>query len=125
TIESQIPAFDKGFTEINTGVVVQPLSNLEISLAHRYLNDNPFFVNSSLFVVGGYYRLNDNWGLGLQEIYEEATVVLEEQRYSIYRDLTNWVASFGAVIRDNSGVKEYGEIGRASCRERAKIWWLE
>ena len=110
TIESQVPAFDKGFTEINTSVLVQPLANLGISLSHRYLNENPFFVDSSLFVVGGYYRLNDNWGLGLEEVYEEATGVLEQQRYSIYRDLTNWVASFGAIIRDNSGVKEYGVI---------------
>ena len=64
----------------------------------------------SLFVVGGYYRLDENWGLGAQEVYEEATGVLEQQRYSVYRDLTNWVASFGAVIRDNAGVKEYGVL---------------
>ena len=30
------------------------------------------------------------------------------QRYSIYRDLTSWVASVGAIVRDNGGVKEYG-----------------
>jgi len=35
---------------------------------------------------------------------------IEEQRYSIYRDLTSWVASFGAVVRDNAGVKEYGVL---------------
>jgi hypothetical protein len=110
TIESQVPAFDKGFTEVNTSVQVQPLANLQISLSHRYLNENPFFVDSSLFVVGGYYRLNDNWGLGVEEVYEEATGILEQQRYSLYRDLSNWVASFGAIIRDNSGVKEYGVI---------------
>jgi LPS-assembly protein len=110
TINSQVPAFDKGFTEVNTLVTLQPVANLSVSLGHRYLNDNPFFVNSSLFVVGGYYRLNDNWGFGVQEQYEEATGVLEEQRYSIYRDLTSWVASFGAVVRDNAGVKEYGVL---------------
>ena len=74
------------------------------------MNGNPFFDNSSLFVVGGYYRLNDNWGVGVQEQYEGATGVLEQQRYSIYRDLTSWVASVGAIIRDNGGVKEYGVL---------------
>jgi len=64
----------------------------------------------SLFVVGGYYRLDENWGLGIQEQYEATTRTLEEQRYSIYRDLTSWVASFGAVVRDNAGVKEYGVL---------------
>jgi LPS-assembly protein len=108
SVNSQVPAFAKGFTEVDTVATVQPLSTLQLNVAHRYLNGNPFFQNSSLFVVGGYYRLNDNWGIGVQEQYEATSGLLEEQRYSVYRDLTSWVASFGGVIRDNSGVKQYG-----------------
>src|SRR5437660_3856417 len=109
TIDSQIPAFNTGFTEVNTSVAVQPVSNLELGFGHRYLNDNPFFRHSSLIVLGGYYRLNDNWGFGFQEQYEGTIGLFQEQRYAIYRDLTNWVASFGAVVRDNTGnKKEYG-----------------
>jgi hypothetical protein len=74
------------------------------------LNNNPFFDNSSLIVVGGYYRFDDNWGVGVQEQYEATTHILEQQRYSLYRDLTSWVASVGAVIRDNGGVNEYGVL---------------
>jgi lipopolysaccharide export system protein LptA len=110
SIYSQVPAFSKGFTEVNTIASVQPLSNLQLNVGHRYLNSNPFFDNSSLFVVGGYYRIDDNWGVGLQEQYEATTSTLEEQRYSIYRDLSSWVASFGGIIRDNGGVKEYGVL---------------
>jgi hypothetical protein len=109
-INSQIPAFDTGFTEVNTNILFQPVANLQLNLGHRYLNENPFFDNSSLLVVGGYYRFNDNWGVGVQEQYETTTRTLEQQRYSIYRDLTSWVASVGAVIRDNGGVKEYGVL---------------
>jgi lipopolysaccharide assembly outer membrane protein LptD (OstA) len=109
-ISAQVPAFDKGFTEINTSVSVQPIANLQVSLAHRYLNNAPFFDNSSLYVLGGYYRIDDNWGVGVQQQYEGTTGVLEQQRYSIYRDLTSWVASVGAIIRDNGGVKEYGVL---------------
>jgi hypothetical protein len=108
SINSQIPAFAKGFTEVDTIASVQPLANLQLNVGHRYLNGNPFFENSSLFLVGGYLRLNDNWGVAVQEQYEGVTETLQEQRYAIYRDLTSWVASFGGVIRDNSGVKEYG-----------------
>ena len=110
TVDLQIPAFDRGFTEANTTVSVQPTANLQVSLGHRYLHDNPFFDNSSLFVVGGYYRFNDNWGFGIQEQYEAQTGTLQQQRYALYRDLTNWVASFGAVVRDNGGVREYGVL---------------
>jgi LPS-assembly protein len=109
-ISAQVPAFDKGFTEVNTNVNIQPISNLQITFAHRYLNQAPFFDNSSLFVFGGYYRINDNWGIGVYEQYEGTTRILEQQRYSIYRDLTSWVASVGAIIRDNGGVKEYGVL---------------
>ena len=108
SVNSQLPAFDKGFTEVDTVASVQPMANLQLTVAHRYLNGNPFFQDSSLFVVGGYYRINDNWGVGVQEQYEGETGLLEQQRYSIYRDLSSWVASFGGVIRDNNGSKEYG-----------------
>ncbi len=110
TINSQLPAFDKGFTEVDTIASVQPMANLQLNVAHRYLNGNPFFQDSSLFVVGGYYRIDDNWGIGIQEQYEGATGVLQQQRYSIYRDLSSWVASFGGIVRDNSGSREYGVI---------------
>ncbi|MDP9254672.1 MAG: LPS assembly protein LptD [Verrucomicrobiota bacterium] len=109
-ISSQVPVFEKGFTEINTGVSIQPMANLQLTFGHRYLNQNPFFANSSLYTLGGYYRFNDNWGVGIQEQYEGTTGILEQQRYSIYRDLTSWVASIGAIIRDNGGVKEYGVL---------------
>jgi LPS-assembly protein len=109
-IAAQVPVFEKGFTEINTNISVQPIANLQVSFAHRYLNSAPFFDNSSLYVFGGYYRINDNWGVGVSEQYEGTTGVLEQQRYSIYRDLTSWVASVGAIIRDNGGVKEYGVL---------------
>jgi hypothetical protein len=109
-VDSQVPAFDKGFTEVNTYTTIQPIANLQLNVGHRYLNNNPFFVNSSLFVVGGYYRFDDNWGVGVQEQYEATTGLLEQQRYAIYRDLTSWVASVGGVIRDNGGVREYGVL---------------
>jgi LPS-assembly protein len=109
-VSSQVPVFEKGFTEVDTNVNIQPIANLQISFGHRYLNANPFFDNSSLYVLGGYYRINDNWGIGVSEQYEGTTGVLEQQRYSVYRDLTSWVASIGAIIRDNGGVKEYGVL---------------
>jgi hypothetical protein len=109
-IAAQVPVFEKGFTEVNTNVSIQPIANLQINFGHRYLNQNPFFENSSLYVLSGYYRINDNWGIGIQEQYEGTSGILEQQRYSIYRDLTSWVASVGAIIRDNGGVKEYGVL---------------
>ncbi|PYI83088.1 MAG: hypothetical protein DMF09_12740 [Verrucomicrobia bacterium] len=110
SVNSQVPAFAKGFTEVDT-----------VDVGHRYLNSNPFFQNSSLFLVGGYYRLNDTWGVRIQEQYEATTGILEQQRYAVYRDLTSWVASFGGVIRDNSGVKEYGVLFTVTLKAFPKL----
>jgi len=121
SINSQVPAFSKGFTEVNTVASVQPLANLQLNVGHRYLNSNPFFQDSSLFVFGGYCRLNDNWGVGVQEQYEAQTGLLEEQRYSIYRDLSSWVASFGGIIRDSNGVKEYGLLFTVTLKAFPKL----
>jgi LPS-assembly protein len=120
-VSAQVPAFDKGFTEINTNVVFQPMANLQITAGQRFLNSDPFFKNSSLFVVGGYCRIDDNWGFGIQEQYEATSKTLQQQRYSIYRDLTSWVASFGAVIQDNGDVKNYGVLLTFTLKAFPKI----
>ena len=109
-IESQLPLLDHGFTEFNTSINFKPTANTVLTLSHRYLQGNPLFLDSSLFTVGGYYRINDNWGFGFLEQYEADTSILEQQRYSIYRDLTSWVASLGAIITNNGGVKQYGVL---------------
>ncbi|HEX8281022.1 MAG TPA: hypothetical protein VF551_06575, partial [Chthoniobacterales bacterium] len=107
-VNSQVPLLEGGFTEINTGVHVQPAASLAMDFGHRFLNENPFFADSSLFYYGAYYRVNDNWSVGGGGRYESNSKILEEQRYTIYRDLTSWVGSLGAVIRNNGGKKEYG-----------------
>ena len=109
-INSQVPLLADGFTEVNTEVRFQPISTVLLSLSHRFLNENPFFANSSLYTAGAYYRIDDNWSAGALVRYEGSTGFVEEQRYTVYRDLTSWVASVGAVIRNNGGVKEYGVL---------------
>jgi hypothetical protein len=100
-IDSQIPAFDDGFTEVNTMLNVQPIECLGVSIGHRYLDDNPFFENSSLGTLGIYWRVNDHWAVSLYEQYEFEDSTMESQSITLHRDLTSWVASLGAVVRDN------------------------
>ena len=119
------PAFVDGFTEINTSVRFQPMASLQLALAHRFLNEIPFFENSSLFAVGRH--LPHQRPLGRADsrgTCEASTGFIEEQRYTIYRDLTSWVASLGAVVRNNGGVKEYGVLllsPSKPCRNSALI----
>jgi len=105
-VEAQLPVLDDGFTEINTGFRFMTHRNAEFRIGHRYLQDNEFFQDSSLITFGGYYRLNENWGVSFQEQYEMDDGVLEYQRYMVHRNLTSWIASLGAIVRDNRGGQE-------------------
>ena len=110
TFDSQLPIFNgrRGFTEIDSAVAFMPTSKLDVVVSHRYLDNNPFFANSSLLRCNVYYRLDDNWGAGFTERYEFAAHQLQAQSYTIYRDLSSFVASLGLTVRDNNGVSDYG-----------------
>ncbi len=110
TVNSQLPIFNgkRGFTEIDSAVQFMPTSKLDVVLSHRYLNDNPFFANSSLLRANVYYRIDDNWSAGFTERYEFSQHQLQAQSYTIYRDLSSFVASLGLTVRDNNGVSDYG-----------------
>jgi len=101
-LDTQIPLVSSGFWEANTSLNFFPTKDLQLSVGHRFLKDNPFFGNSSLLSMTGYYQVNENWGVSVTEEYEFKTQVLEWQRYEIHRDLSSWIASLGLAVRDNN-----------------------
>jgi LPS-assembly protein len=122
TLDSQLPVLDHGgFTEINTSLNFQVTSNVELQIGHRYLDDNPFFQNSSLMQFGGYFRFNDNWAFSFAERYEFSDQVLEGQSYTLYRDLTSFIASVGLTVRDNRGVNDYGLLVNFTLKGVPKV----
>ncbi len=114
TVDSQLPIFDKGFTEVNSRANFMVNENVQVGIGHRYINDNLLFQDSSLLDFGGYIRFNENWGFSFREYYEIKDSFLESQRYEIHRDLSSWIASFGFVSRNNrsgsSGQDDYGVV---------------
>jgi LPS-assembly protein len=110
TINAQLPLFDSGFTEVNSSLNFMVTRNAKLSIGQRYLNGNPQFRDSNLTTLGGYIRLNDNWGVRFAEQYEIDQSVLESQTYELFRDLSSWVASVGVNVRDNGGKDEFGVI---------------
>lgn len=101
TVNSQIPLTAQGFTQLNTNVHFLVSQDLSFTVGHQYLNDNPYFYNSSNVRFGSYYRLNDNWGVGFTDQYEFTDSTLQQESYEIHRDLSSWVASLGFTRRNN------------------------
>lgn len=102
-VESQFPMVSEGFTETNSNITVMPTRDTMFRFGHRYIVNNEYFGDNSQVDFYAYVRLNDNWGVSLYEQYEYFSNILQYQRYMIHRDLSSWVASIGAQVRDNKG----------------------
>lgn len=109
-MDAQIPiqGGDFSFTELNTRVTFMPVDYLNFTIGHRLLTDHPFLQDSDQVDFRMYARINDNWGFSIYERYEFDSQELEDQQYTITRDLTTWVASFGALVRQNDGKQDIG-----------------
>lgn len=102
-VVSQLPVTDQGFTEVNTSLSFMPTRDLSFSFGHRYIDGNDFFADDSQVSLLTYWRINDHWAFSFYEQYEFVTKVLQYQRYLVHRDLSSWIASVGAEVRDNEG----------------------
>lgn len=99
------------FTELNQGITLMPNRHVQFTLGHQYVSDSPYFQDSSLVFSRIYARLSDNWGVAMNHIYEMDDGTLEFQSYSVTRDLSSWMASVGAMVRDNrDGLADYGVL---------------
>jgi LPS-assembly protein len=103
TIASQLPIVNEGFYEFNTGFNFMPTRNFSFRIGDQYINNNPFFADNNQLDFYAYLRINDNWGVSVYEQYEFVSQVWQYQRYMIHRDLSSWVASLGAQVRDSQG----------------------
>lgn len=121
TVDSQLPVFDEGFTMVNSYIDLLVTDSFEVQLGHRLLTDNDFFDDSNLFYYGGYYQINENWGFSLQHRFEAEDSTLESQQYILHRDLTSWVASLGAIVRDNRGENEFGLLLSFTLKDFPKL----
>lgn len=111
-LDAQLPVFggDFSFTELNSGVAFMPNRNFEFSIAHRLLQDDPFFVDSNLVDFRTYMRLSENWGVSTFHRYEFEDSTFETQQYALHRDLNTWTAALGLLLRDHRGATETGVV---------------
>lgn len=110
-----------------TTVSVQPSDRWSWSISHYYVRDDfstsptALGEGNDLFANNIYYRLNENWGIHLGQHYEASTGRLQEQYYTIYRDLRSWTAAVSFRVLDNAyGSKDYAAVFTFSLKARPK-----
>ena len=118
-LETQFPVIDggSGFNEFATYARVMPTPNSEIMVGYRWLDNHPVLEDSNRLDLRAFVRLNENWGVGAQEIVRFDDGTLELQQYTLHRDFGNWVAGIGVSSRDNTLKKEYGVLFSLSLKE--------
>jgi LPS-assembly protein len=88
-------------------VTFTPNDRWSWTVAHFYLRDDTLppltglgegnnFLTSTMF-----YRVNENWGLRALHRFDVRNGQMQEQGYSIYRDLRNWTAALTFRVLDN------------------------
>lgn len=121
--------------DLNTGnwrmllhtLTLQPSDVWSWTLGHFYLRDDFRPIPTALgqgddvFTSALFFRLNENWSTRAVHHYDIRNGRLQEQYYSVYRDLRSWTAALTAGLRDNgTGPKDFSLVFTFSFKARPK-----
>lgn len=97
-----------------TTITIQPSTTWSWRLGQYYLlhdlSNTPTSLGNGNNVLTStvYYRLNENWGWRMDHYFEAQTGRLQQQSYTVYRDLRSWTAALTFLLRDNPvGPQDY------------------
>ncbi len=100
---------DRRLLEAHHHLLLEPNDVWSLSLGHRYLDEHPLNgpgPGHNLFTSSLYYRMNENWAARISHHFEARDGTLEEQYYTLYRDLRSWTAALTFRVRDNRDNQE-------------------
>ena len=90
-----------------TTITLQPSTSWRWTIGQYYLREDlspsplALGAGNNVFTSTIYYKLNENWGFRMGHYFEAQSGTLEEQAYTIYRDLLSWTAALSLLIRQN------------------------
>lgn len=101
---------DKGtWKEAYNRFTFHPGQTWSFSLGHYLLND-PLLSGpgNNLFTTSLYYKFNENWAGRISHRFEARDGQMEEQQYTIYRDLRSWTSALTFRTREaRNGETDY------------------
>lgn len=92
---------DGQFREANHTATFQPNQHWSYSVGHRYRDDSrEFGIGNNLIISTFYYRFNENWGARISHHFEARDGRMEQQYYTLYRDLRSWTGALTFRYRE-------------------------
>ena len=111
TSETRYDIGNGRWNEANHYATFQPNYVWSYAIGHRYLRNQPIYgplYGNNLITSRLTYRLNENYAFRMSHHFEARDGVMEEQYYTLYRDLRSWTTAITFRIRDNrSGPKDF------------------
>ncbi|OHE76150.1 MAG: hypothetical protein A3F67_07510 [Verrucomicrobia bacterium RIFCSPHIGHO2_12_FULL_41_10] len=124
-IDSQIPMSTQGFSEFNFMFDVMPARWLQFGVGSACINNyNGMSGNQPSVTMN--LKLTDHWSFSASQLYNwdasnasntaaaasaaNPGTSLLYQRYMLTRDLSSWLISFGAEVRNNQGTSTQGGL---------------
>ncbi len=110
TLESQL-RYDMNDNLLNMAfhqLTFAPNERWSWGLGHWYLRDNFIDSGDDLITSTMFYRMNDNWGVRATHYFNAEDGRLQEQFYTLYRDMRSWTAALTFRVVDNdTGPEDY------------------
>ncbi len=88
-------------------LTLQPYNWWNWSIGHWYVRDDfsgspdALGQGNNLFSSILFLRLNENWAFRAAHYFEAHSGRMQEQAYTVYRDLRSWTAGLTGHLRDN------------------------
>jgi hypothetical protein len=109
----------------------EPNDTWSWTIGHFYLRDDfpttpatyatALGQGNNLISSGLFCRLNENWGLHASQHFDARNGRMQEQHYTIYRDMRSWTGALTASVRDNgTGPKDFTIAFTFSVKARPK-----
>jgi LPS-assembly protein len=89
-----------------TAVTLHPADTWSWTLGQFYLRDDlsssptALGEGNNLFISTLLLRLNENWGFRASQRFEARTGTMQDQAYTIYRDMRSWTAALSVRLRN-------------------------
>ncbi|MGE4179895.1 MAG: LPS-assembly protein LptD [Limisphaerales bacterium] len=88
--------------ESQTSAIFKPGRDWSLGVTHRYTRDDPTLgPGGNLLGTRLYLRFTENWGFRTSHYYEIREGVLQEQYYTVYRDLRSLTGALTLRFREN------------------------
>ena len=104
TLESQL-RYDMNDNQLNMAfhqLTFAPNERWSWGIGHWYLRDNFIDSGDDLITSTMFYRVNDNWGLRATHYFNAENGRLQEQFYTLYRDMRSWTGALTFRVVDNT-----------------------